>query len=187
MIGSHSITVLALIMVQILAVANVAPPDRRVVSALAATSNTPLGVATSSEAYVRRATGVAISGVASTWWAKAEGKYVRSHRPKIGAVLNFAASKQMVSGHVAVVTRLIDNRTILVSHANWNLNGRAVGKIEHDVRIFDVSPSNTWGKVQVSGPREYESPAAIWPVHGFIYTERISIQRPSVLALSPEA
>ena len=96
-------------------------------------------------AYARQATGVSIHGNAKTWWNQAAGRYDRGDRPVEGAVMAFAASGGMPLGHVAVVTKIVSDREVLLDHANWSRPGR----IEHGVRAVDVSERGDWSTVRV--------------------------------------
>lgn len=96
-------------------------------------------------AYAREATGVAIRGNAKTWWGQAAGRYARGSRPSEGAVMAFNASGAMPYGHVAVVSRLVNDREVLLDHANWS----RPGKIERGVRAVDVSAAGDWSQVRV--------------------------------------
>jgi len=126
--------------------------------------------ATRCEPYARELSGIAINGEARTWWKQAEGRYVRTSRPRVGAVLNFAPQERLHLGHLATVTRIVDNRTILVSHANWAPASTRAGRIERGVPVVDVSPGNTWSDVRVGLTRGQEP----WPVLGFILPVRVS-------------
>ncbi len=122
--------------------------------------------------YARAVSGVEIRGDAHTWWGQAQGRYDRGDRPRVGAVLAFKPHGAMRLGHVAAVRKIIDSRTLLVSHANWSTIDGQRGHIEQDVRVVDASPNNDWSEVQVW----YTSNAALgttrWPVHGFIYASQ---------------
>ena len=85
--------------------------------------------------YARIVSGVDIHGDALNWWDQADGRFQRGHKPKKGAVLAFRAFGPMALGHVAVVSRVLDDRRILIRHANWS----APGAIEEDVLAIDVS------------------------------------------------
>lgn len=95
--------------------------------------------------YAREISGVEIFGNAHTWWNQAVGKYERGHAPQEGAVLSFAASSRMRLGHVAMVSKVVSNREVLLTHANWSRRGG----IEHDVRAIDVSAAGDWSEVKV--------------------------------------
>ena len=95
--------------------------------------------------YARQISGIELYGNAHTWWSQAEGRYERGHEPRAGAVLAFAASRAMPVGHVAMVSKVISDREVLLTHANWSYRGG----IERDVRAIDVSPNNDWTDVRV--------------------------------------
>lgn len=117
----------------------------------------------------RQQSGIAIYGDAHTWWQQAEGRFSRGNVPRKGAVLAFKPYGAMTLGHVAAVSRVIDDRNILVTHANWSvINGRR-GQIERDVRIVDVSPLGDWSEVRVWYAPLADLGTTHWPVHGFIY------------------
>ena len=71
----------------------------------------------------------------------------------------------MPLGHVAVVTAVLDSRTILVTQANW-----VPGTITNDVTVQDVSPDNDWSEVEVElGDSSHWG--AAYPAYGFIYNQ----------------
>ena len=99
--------------------------------------------------FARALTGVTIFGDAHTWWGQAEGKYERGNKPKVGAVMAFIPHGNMRLGHVAAVRKILDKRTLLISHANWSTIDGMRGHIEEDVRVVDVSDGNDWSRVRV--------------------------------------
>lgn len=116
--------------------------------------------------FARAMSGINIHGDAATWWGQAEHQFDRGLRPRIGAVLAFKATAMMPRGHVAVVDAIIDERHILLDHANWS----QPGLIEQGVMAVDTSPAGDWSEVRVwyapvHGLGSRESPA-----YGFIYT-----------------
>jgi len=119
--------------------------------------------------YARALSGVTIFGDAHTWWGQAEGKYARGSSPKVGAVLAFPPHGNMLLGHVAAVRRVVDDRTIIISHANWSTIGGVRGHIEEDVRAIDVSEENDWSRVRVWYTPNAALGSTQWPAHGFIY------------------
>ena len=122
--------------------------------------------------FARQATGVAIYGDAHTWWNQAEGRYARGREPRVGAVMAFRAHGASRLGHVAAVSRIIDSRTVLISHANWSpIDGRR-GQIERNVRAVDVSPSNDWSRVRVWFAPIKALGGTAWPLAGFIYNQK---------------
>jgi surface antigen len=118
--------------------------------------------------YAREVSHINLSGNAFLWWAEAAGRYARGTTPVEGAVLNFRAVGRMPLGHVAVVTSVIDNRTVLVTQANW-----VRGTITNDVTVQDVSPNNDWTQVQVE-LGDSETWGAAYPTYGFIYNQPAS-------------
>ena len=92
--------------------------------------------------------------------------------PRVGAVMNFRPHANSQLGHVAAVTRIVDSRTVLVSHANWSpIDGRR-GQIERDVRVIDTSPENDWSTVRVWYAPTAAMGSTDWPLYGFIYNEK---------------
>jgi surface antigen len=69
--------------------------------------------------FARALSGVDLRGPAADWWQNAAGRYARSSRPAVGAVLAFRRTSRLRDGHAAVVSRVMSERTILVTQANW--------------------------------------------------------------------
>lgn len=115
--------------------------------------------------YAREVSHIDLTGNAFLWWAEAAGRYARGNEPVEGAVLNFRSIGRMPLGHVAVVTDVIDSRTILVTQANW-----VPGSITNDVTMQDVSPNNDWTEVQVE-LGDSSTWGAAYPTYGFIYNQ----------------
>ncbi len=122
--------------------------------------------------YARALSGVTIFGDAHTWWDQAAGKYERGDSPKVGAVLAFQPHSNMRLGHVAAVRRVLDDRTIIISHANWSTIGGVRGHIEEDVRAVDVSENNDWSQVRVWYTPNEAMGGTAWPAYGFIYPKQ---------------
>ena len=122
--------------------------------------------------FARALTGVEIRGDTHSWWDQAEGRYERGSRPKVGAVMTFVPHGNMRLGHVAAVRRIIDKRTLLISHANWSTIDGVRGHIEEDVRVIDVSEENDWSRVRVWYTPNGALGTTEWPLHGFIYPDR---------------
>jgi surface antigen len=95
--------------------------------------------------FARQQSGIDLHGNANSWWGQAEGRYDRGHEPQVGAVLSFASSRSMPVGHVAMVSKVVNAREVLLTHANWSYRGG----IERNVRAVDVSPNNDWTDVRV--------------------------------------
>ena len=119
--------------------------------------------------YARAVSGVQIRGDAHTWWDQAQGRYDRGTKPRAGAVLAFKPYGAMRLGHVAAVRKIIGDRTLLVSHANWSTIDGQRGHIEENVRVTDVSADNDWSEVQVWYTPNAAMGTTRWPVSGFIY------------------
>jgi surface antigen len=119
--------------------------------------------------YARAVSGVDIRGDAHTWWGKAAGLYDRGHSPRVGAVMAFRPHGSMRLGHVAAVRKIIDKRTVLISHANWSTIGGVRGHIENDVMVVDASDDNDWSRVKVWYSPNNALGTTEWPLHGFIY------------------
>jgi surface antigen len=113
--------------------------------------------------------GIDIRGNADTWWSQAEGRYSRGNAPRRGAVLTFKPHGSMQLGHVAAVSKVVDDRTILITHSNWSpINGRR-GQIERDVKVIDVSDAGDWSRVRVWFAPTQDLGTTAYPVYGFIY------------------
>jgi hypothetical protein len=112
--------------------------------------------------FARTLSGVEIKGNAKTWWAAAKGRYRRGDEPAVGAVMVFSGSRAMPMGHVAVVAEIVDDRKILIDHANWVRNKVSLGMV-----AVDVSTAGDWSAVKVeSVPGTL---GRVNPVSGFIY------------------
>lgn len=133
--------------------------------------------------YAREMSGVQIHGNAWTWWDQARGDYEEGNRPRLGAVLVFKPHGPMRLGHVAVVSRIVSPRILMISHANWSRIGGVRGQIERDVTLVDASPDNDWSEVRVwwNGTQSLGNTA--YPVYGFIYGGRPS---PQLVSTSPD-
>jgi surface antigen len=119
--------------------------------------------------YARSITGLEIYGDAWTWWSKGQAKYQTGFHPKPGAVLVFRPQGKMKLGHVAVVSQMITDRYIQVTHANWSpVNGRR-GQVEKNVNVLDVSDAGDWSRVKVwYGPLN-DVGTSVYVTYGFIY------------------
>ena len=125
-------------------------------------------VAMSCVLYARNASGIALVGDAWQWWDLATNIYARGGVPEPGSVLAFRANERMPLGHVAVVTRVVNNREIEIDHANW-----AAGGVTRGVPVVDVSANNDWTAVRVS-LGSANSFGNIYPTYGFIYDRQDS-------------
>jgi hypothetical protein len=82
----------------------------------------------------------------------------------------------MKLGHVAVVSQIITDRYIQVTHANWSpINGRR-GQVEDNVNVMDVSEKGDWSKVKVwYGPLN-DLGSTVYSTYGFIYQDPNNIR-----------
>ncbi len=119
--------------------------------------------------FARMMSGIELFGDAWTWWEKAAGKYAQGFTPKSGAVLVFKPNGVMTKGHVAVVSHVLTDRVIQVSHANWSIIEGARGQIEKDVTVVDVSPAGDWSQVKVWYDPIRDLGNTVYPTYGFIY------------------
>lgn len=117
--------------------------------------------------FARQVSGIEIRGNANTWWGQAAGRYERGTAPKVGAVMAFAATGEMRFGHVAMVSRVVSDREVLLTHANWSRRGG----IERDVRAIDVSAAGDWSEVRVWFGPLHDLGSTVYPVRGFIYAD----------------
>src|SRR6516162_11487246 len=113
--------------------------------------------------YARAETGVALYGSAGGWWDEAAGRYERGQVPALGAILVFKRTRQIASGHVAVVARIISAREILVDHANWYH-----GTVTRGMSVIDTSPAHDWTNVAVINPPS-GTHGRDYPTYGFVY------------------
>lgn len=135
--------------------------------------------------FARQLTGMQIFGDAWTWWEKATNKYDEGQTPKPGAVLVFKSQGKMKLGHVAVVSQIITDRYIQITHANWSpVNGRR-GRVEDHVNVLDVSDKGDWSKVKVwYGPLN-DLGTTIYTTYGFIYNANQPSTKPMKIETAP--
>jgi surface antigen len=119
--------------------------------------------------FARAASGIQIYGDAWTWWTKAAGHYQRGDIPRVGSVIVFSKTSRLPLGHVAVISRIVDPRVVMVTHANWSRQNGERGHAEQDVTLTDVSPRNDWSEVKVWYRDMDGLGGTIYPVSGFIY------------------
>ena len=120
-------------------------------------------------AFARVFSGIQIFGDAWTWWQKATGHYLKGDTPKAGAVLVFKPQGVMKLGHVAVVSQVLTDRVIQISHANWSLIDGERGHVERNVTVVDVSPNGDWSEVKVWNDPSHNLGGTVYPTFGFIY------------------
>lgn len=127
------------------------------ITAVVNRSGTPLQCAI----YARQRTGLALTGEARNWWPQAEGRYRRAATPSVGSVIVMGGTS---AGHVAVVTRIVGPRQIVIDHANW-LGG---GEIITGALVEDASPANDWSQVRVWNVQTNSMGLRPYPVFGFV-------------------
>jgi surface antigen len=119
--------------------------------------------------FARFLSGISIFGDAWTWWEKASGKYAKGFTPDAGAVLVFKPYGAMSHGHVAVVSQVLTDRIIQVTHANWSPIAGRRGQVEKDVTVVDVSNKGDWSQVKVWYDPSGDLGNTVYPTYGFIY------------------
>jgi surface antigen len=112
---------------------------------------------------------MAIYGDGGDWWNNAAGSYDRGNRPEPGSVMAFRKTVGMSRGHVAVVSRVLGSRHVLIDHANWGGPGIRKGSIMHNVSVIDVSEGNDWSAVRVQSGYDAGSYGRVYPTFGFIH------------------
>lgn len=117
--------------------------------------------------FARSLSGIEIRGNAHTWWEQSAGRYHRSSRPEVGAVLVLKSfgTGGMRLGHVATISRVLSNREVLITHANWT----GKGEVDINVSAVDVSQSGDWSRVRVWYPPINDLGRTAFPAFGFIY------------------
>lgn len=130
--------------------------------------------------YARQISDVQIRGNARDWWTSAEGRYDRGEEPKPGAVLAFSGTRAMPYGHVAVVRKVVDDRHILIDHANWS----RPGMVDKGVVAVDVSAAGDWSEVRVWYAPTKSVGLRASPAKGFIYPNTVTAEAESDKAQS---
>ena len=121
--------------------------------------------------FARLMSGIQIFGDAYTWWKQAVGRYEEGFTPRTGAVLCFKPTERMRLGHVAVVSQVLTDRIVQITHANWSPIEGSRGKIEKDVTLVDVSPQGDWSQVKVWYDPSRDLGGSTYPTYGFIYQD----------------
>jgi surface antigen len=121
--------------------------------------------------FIKSVSDVELAGNAWKWWEAAAADYQRGHQPRPGAIMVFKQSGRMVHGHVAMVSEVLDPRSIRIDHANWAPRGPSKGKVDRGVVVQDISDRNDWSLVRVwyEPADQFGRP---YPVFGFIYSPR---------------
>ena len=121
--------------------------------------------------FARLISGVQIFGDAWTWWQQASGRYETGFSPRAGAVLCFKPTSRMRLGHVAVVSQVLTDRVVQITHANWSPIEGSRGKVEKDVTLIDVSTGGDWSQVKVWYDPNRDLGGSTYATHGFIYPD----------------
>ncbi len=121
--------------------------------------------------FARLISGIQIFGDARTWWGQATGKYETGIIPRAGAVLCFKPTSRMRLGHVAVVSQVLTDRVVQITHANWSPIEGSRGKVEKDVTLIDVSAQGDWSQVKVWYDPNRDLGGSTYSTHGFIYPD----------------
>jgi len=137
--------------------------------------------------FARLVSGIQIFGDAWTWWSQAAGKYQTGFVPKAGAVLCFRPTGRMRLGHVAVVSQVLTDRVIQISHANWSLINGDRGQVERNVTVVDVSPGGDWSEVKVWNDPSHNLGTTVYPTYGFIYQDAATAASVKIAAASDAA
>lgn len=131
--------------------------------------------------FARALSGVTLRGVAAEWWWQADGRYSRSRVPAVGSVLVFDRSDRLPDGHVAVVSRVLSDREILVTQANWVHH-----RVTEDQPVVDVSSRGNWSVVRVWWPPASQMGVNDYRTLGFIQATR-SATHDALTAATPGA
>jgi len=131
--------------------------------------------------FARALTGVALRGAAYAWWDGAAGRYDRESRPSTGAILVLRRDDRLPYGHVAVVSRVVSGRQILVTQANWVHH-----RVTEDQPVVDVSAANDWTEVRVWWPPAGQMGSHEYPAYGFIRPDR-ELSHDEIAANTPRA
>jgi len=121
--------------------------------------------------FARLVSGIQIFGDAYTWWRQAVSRYETGFSPRAGAVLCFKPTARMKLGHVAVVSQVLTDRIIQITHANWSPIEGSRGKIERDVTLVDVSTRGDWSAVKVWYDPSRDLGGSTYDTYGFIYPD----------------
>ncbi|MBV9510256.1 MAG: CHAP domain-containing protein, partial [Caulobacteraceae bacterium] len=88
---------------------------------------------------------------------------------------------------VAVVSQVLTDRVIQVSHANWSIIGGARGQIENNVTVVDVSPAGDWSQVKVWYDPIRDLGSTVYPTYGFIYQKTQTAAQGAVRTVAQNA
>ena len=129
--------------------------------------------------FARMLSGIQIFGDAWTWWNQAVNRFRTGKAPETGSVLVFQPHGRMTRGHVAVVSDILTDRVIRVTHANW---GGSRGRVEENVTVVDVSSDNDWSRVKVWYNPIRDLGTTVYPTYGFVHRDEAGRQYASVQA-----
>jgi surface antigen len=132
--------------------------------------------------FARLMSGIQIFGDAWTWWSQAAGKYQTGFTPKAGAVLCFKPTGKMRLGHVAVVSQVLTDRVIQITHANWSLIDGDRGHVEQNVTVVDVSAAGDWSQVKVWNDPSHNLGTTVYPTYGFIYSDPVKVTQTALVS-----
>src|SRR6476620_8672876 len=121
--------------------------------------------------FARLISGIQIFGDARTWWQQAIGKYETGFTPRAGAVVCFKPTERMRLGHVAVVSQVLTDRIVQITHANWSPIEGSRGKVEKAVTRGDVSAEGDWSEVKVWYDPNRDLGGSTYQTYGFIYQD----------------
>jgi surface antigen len=116
--------------------------------------------------FARMFSGIQLFGDAWTWWNQAVDRFRTGNDPETGSVLVFRPEGRMNRGHVAVVSDILTDRVIRVTHANW---GGSRGRVEENVTVVDVSEGGDWSRVKVWYAPIHDIGTTVYPTYGFIH------------------
>lgn len=119
--------------------------------------------------YARKLSNIQIRGNAWTWWDQADGRYPRSGQPKAGAVMVLKKKHAGSLGHVAYVEEIVDDRTLIVSHANWLNQGR----LHNNTPVIDISDDNDWSAVRFWNTEGGHFGGNTYHPYGFIHQNQM--------------
>jgi len=137
--------------------------------------------------FARLVSGIQIFGDAHTWWQHAAGRYQTGYTPKAGAVLCFKPTGRMRLGHVAVVSQVLTDRIIQISHANWSMIEGDRGHVEKNVTVIDVSPAGDWSQVKVWNDPSRNLGTTVYPTYGFIYQDAYAAAASRAMTMAENA
>jgi hypothetical protein len=117
--------------------------------------------------FARALTGVSLAGDGADWWYQAQGRYDRGDAPSVGSILVLRRSGRLPHGHVAVVSRVLSRREILVTQANWVHH-----RVTQDQPVIDASDAGDWSSVRMYWPPSGQMGTHPYPAFGFIRPDR---------------